>query len=103
MRATDTDPHGGVTGSAPSLVLHRRRLGLDHAHPATLGPAAWSGHPPPAPTGAPRASARRGRRGAGRYRGGVLETVYLVLLVITFGIIGWFGIYAIYKLYSGQR
>jgi len=34
---------------------------------------------------------------------GALETVYLVLLILTFAIIGWFSIYVVYNLYRGQR
>jgi len=32
-----------------------------------------------------------------------LEISYLVLLIITFAIIGWFSIYVVYNLYRGQR
>jgi len=33
----------------------------------------------------------------------VLEIVYLVLLVGSFLLIGWFSLYVVYKLYQGQR
>lgn len=33
----------------------------------------------------------------------MLETFYLVLLIAVFGIIGWFAIYVVYKLFQGQR
>jgi hypothetical protein len=33
----------------------------------------------------------------------VLELVYTLLLVVIFGIIGWFAVYVVYKLYQGQR
>jgi hypothetical protein len=33
----------------------------------------------------------------------VLETFFLVLLVAAFAVIGWFGVYVVYKLYQGQR
>lgn len=32
-----------------------------------------------------------------------LEISYLVLLIVTFVIIAWFGVYVIYNLYRGQR
>jgi hypothetical protein len=33
----------------------------------------------------------------------VLETFFVVLLGITFAVIGWFSFYVVYKLYQGQR
>lgn len=33
----------------------------------------------------------------------MLETVYAVILGLSFLIIGWFSIYVVYKLYQGQR
>jgi hypothetical protein len=33
----------------------------------------------------------------------VLETLFVVLLSITFAVIGWFSLYVVYKLYQGQR
>jgi hypothetical protein len=33
----------------------------------------------------------------------VLETFFLILLVVAFGIIAWFGFYVVYRLYQGQR
>ena len=33
----------------------------------------------------------------------MLEAVYLVLLIATFLVIGWFSIYVVYNLYRGQR
>ena len=33
----------------------------------------------------------------------MLELVYTSLLVIIFGIIAWFSVYVVYKLYQGQR
>jgi len=33
----------------------------------------------------------------------MLEITYLVLLLVTFLLIGWFAVYVIYKLYQGQR
>jgi hypothetical protein len=37
--------------------------------------------------------------------GGVdaLEIVYLILLVLTSVLIGWFSLYVVYKLFQGQR
>jgi hypothetical protein len=32
-----------------------------------------------------------------------LETVYTALLASVFLVIGWFAVYAVYKLYQGQR
>jgi cell division protein FtsL len=34
---------------------------------------------------------------------GVLETVFVVLLTVTFAFIGWFSVYVVYKLFQGQR
>lgn len=33
----------------------------------------------------------------------MLELVYTLLLVASFGFIGWFACYVVYKLYQGQR
>jgi hypothetical protein len=33
----------------------------------------------------------------------VLETFFLVLLGLTFGVITWFSVYVVYRLYQGQR
>jgi len=33
----------------------------------------------------------------------VLEIFFLVLLIAAFLIIGWFGVYVVYRLYQGQR
>ena len=33
----------------------------------------------------------------------MLEIAYLVLLLGTFLLIGWFSLYVVYKLYQGQR
>lgn len=32
-----------------------------------------------------------------------LEAVYLVLLVLSSLVIGWFAVYVVYKLFAGQR
>ncbi len=32
-----------------------------------------------------------------------LELVFTLILVAAFLVIGWFGVYVIYKLYAGQR
>ncbi len=37
------------------------------------------------------------------YDARVLELVYTGLLVVIFGVIGWFACYVVYKLYQGQR
>jgi hypothetical protein len=42
-------------------------------------------------------------RGTGARLSPVLETFFLVLLGLTFGFIAWFSVYAVYKLYQGQR
>ena len=33
----------------------------------------------------------------------MLELVYTLLLVASFGFIAWFSVYVVYKLYQGQR
>ena len=33
----------------------------------------------------------------------MLETLFLVLLGLTFSFIAWFSAYSVYKLYQGQR
>ena len=33
----------------------------------------------------------------------MLEAVYTSLLVLSALVIGWFGVYAVYKLFKGQR
>lgn len=33
----------------------------------------------------------------------MIELFFTVLLVITFGVIGWFAVYVVYNLYRGQR
>ena len=52
--------------------------------------------------GAARARRRR-RAGAKTDRVDALETAYLVLLILTFLVIGWFSVYVVYNLYRGQR
>ena len=52
--------------------------------------------------GAARARRRR-RAGAKTDRVDALETGYLVLLILTFLVIGWFSVYVVYNLYRGQR
>ena len=33
----------------------------------------------------------------------MLELIYTLILVAAFGVIGWFSLYVVYKLYQGQR